>query len=195
MERGHITEVDKDTTIVPKSSDFIRLDIACGNALKEGFIGIDISPETQASVITDLEIYPWADIKDNSVGEINCSHYIEQVTDLRKFAAELYRILVPGGFVTIVAPYYSHRRATQDPTHKQMISEGTFFYWNKAWIDSNKLHHYNMNCNFDVLSTKFLFEPDWNTRSTLAKEWARQHYINVVMEIEVILMAIKNKEV
>lgn len=193
--RGHISEVGSGyEEITPTTSEdakpVLKLDLACGNNKKEGFIGIDCSSITQADRVMDLEKYPW-DIENDSVYEIHCSHYIEHVSDLRKFAAEIYRILIPGGRVTFHAPYYSSIRATQDPTHKNFISEATFLYWNKAWMDMNHLFHYGMNCNFAIISTKFQFDPAWNARATKAKEWARLHYINVVSDIEVTLQAIK----
>ncbi len=149
--RGHITEVDADCSALDlgKEKKFLKLDIACGNNKKEGFTGVDIAEETQCDWICNLNYYPWQykeivlrhesgiqhkglqKIEDSSVGEIFCSHYIEHVKDLRKFAAEIYRILIPGGRVTFVAPYYSSIRAMQDPTHVNFISEATFLYWKK----------------------------------------------------------------
>lgn len=206
--RGHISEVDPDFSKagnIDNPANFMRLDLACGNNKQEGFIGVDFSFETQADWICNLEAYPWKyaakstngilphTIPDNSVSEIFCSHYIEHVTDLRAFAAEIYRILIPQGRATFIAPYYSSIRAMQDLTHKNFISEATFLYWNKEWIDINKLSHYNMNCNFHLKSCKFRYAYEWNTKSNEAKEWGRRHYINVVEDIEVIMEAIKEK--
>ncbi len=206
--RGHITEVDADCS-AREQKKYLKLDIACGNSKKEGFIGIDIAEETQCDWICNLNYYPWQykeivkryeggcqykelyRIEDSSVGEIHCSHYIEHVKDLRKFAQEIYRILIPGGRVTFIAPYYSSIRAMQDPTHVNFISEATFLYWNKTWIEANKLSHYNMNCDFAVMNHRYIYNPEWASKSSAAKEFARKHYINVVADIEITLQAVK----
>lgn len=207
MSRGKIYDVDKDASEIRKEEqDFLRIDLACGNNCKPGFIGIDISPDTQAQYICNLEEYPWqwvtveefnrTDyafklIPENSVGEIFSSHYIEHVSDIKAFMEELYRIMIPDGIVTFIAPYYSSVRAMQDFTHKRFISENTFLYWDKEWIKANGLQHYNINCDFKATSIKYYYSPEWNNRAEIAKEYARKYYINVVMDMEIILRAIK----
>ncbi len=220
---GHITEHDPDCEVREKENEkpVVRLDLACGNNKKEGYIGVDRTHESQADFIADLEKYPWvmfeqkADnkppdqdtaqkagmygvlfdktglIQPNSVYEVHCSHYIEHVTDLIAFMEELHRVLIPGGRATFYAPYYSSIRAMQDPTHKQFISENTFLYYNRKWREVNKLTHYPITSDFDILSTKFLYSSDWRMRSMEAKEWARKHNINVVDDLEVVLQARK----
>lgn len=212
---GNITTYDEDCEVVEKKdkTKLLRLDIACGNNKKEGFIGLDFAFDTQADWWCDLNKYPWhymkiidklrkerktdgmvIKIEDDSVYEIHCSHFIEHVDDLKRFMEEIYRVLIPGGRITFYAPYYSSIRAMQDYTHKRFISEATFLYFNQNWIRENRLEHYDVKCNFAISSCKFLFDPEWNRRSDDAKEWARKHNINVVTDIEVVLSAIKEKE-
>ena len=209
-KRGHITKVDTDFAEfkITDVGNYARLDLACGNSKRDGFIGIDISKNTQADLICNLDDFIWSlfptnenetfnfldenyHIKDGSIDEIFCSHYVEHVLDLQCFANELYRIMKPNGKITFIAPYYSSIRAMQDPTHKNFISEATFLYWNRDWMQINGLSHYEINCNFAILSRKFVYSQEWILKSEVAKEYARQHYINVVSDIEVILQAIK----
>lgn len=219
---GHISEYDADCLKFEQQNDkpVIRLDLACGNNKKEGYLGVDVSKDTQADIIVDLERYPWViemkkdkngnwvtkdDLQDtelsffvsafaeNSVYEIHACHYIEHVSDLKAFMEEIYRIMIPGGRVIFYAPYYSSMRSIQDYTHKRFISESTFLYFDKKWLEYNGLGHYSIDCNFATLSTKFLFAKKWNTKSDDAKEWARQHFINVVEDIEIVLQTIKEK--
>src|ERR1044071_8447624 len=106
----------------------IRLDLACGNNKREGFIGIDQSLEkTQADVAHDLESYPWP-FSEGYADEVFCSHFIEHVVDLIAFMNEVWRVMKSGGTATFVAPYYTSVWAIQDPTHKRSISEQTFLY-------------------------------------------------------------------
>lgn len=165
-------------------SYLIKLDLGCGDRCKEGFKGVDISPDVKPDFVHDLNVYPYP-FGDSSVFEIFCSHFIEHVGNLKRFMEEVWRMLVPLGLVTFVAPYYSSIRAWQDYTHVRPVSEHTFLYFNKEWMDANKLQHYGVRCDFDILRTKYIYAPDWEVRADQAREWAREHYINVVQDIEV----------
>lgn len=211
MGLGKLQDYDKDCSLIEDekcSENVLRLDLGCGKSKKEGFIGVDISHDTDADIIIDLNLYPWIpdtfngsfppaeiqqniEIPDSSVFEIHCSHFIEHVVDLVAFMAEIHRILIPGGIITFYAPYYTSIRAWQDPTHRREISENTFLYFSKKWMELNKLTHYNINVDFDTMSTKFLYGQEWRTKSDEAKEWARRHYFNVVDDIEIVMKAIK----
>ena len=215
MSLGKITDVDKDAEIIEKEpSDLLRLDIACGNNKQPGFIGIDISDKSQADVIANLSDTMWTIspsdncedrvkqklqkhldermfLNDNSVGEIFCSHFIEHVYSIKDFMEECWRIMASSALMHIIAPYYTSIRATQDFTHVRSISENTFLYFTKKWIEANKLEHYDINCNFNIDSIKYIYYPEWAIRSKQAQEYARQHSFNVVMDINVILRAIK----
>ena len=87
-----------------KKDEELKIDLACGQNKKDGFIGVDIAPGDGVDLVHDLNKYPWP-FKDNSVTAINISHYIEHVPDLIKFMNELHRIMKVGGTCEIVAPY------------------------------------------------------------------------------------------
>jgi hypothetical protein len=48
-----------------------------------------------------------------------------------------------------------------------------------------------LNCDFELMHTRYYYNPEWGVRSEQAKEWARMHYWNVLKQIEVDLKAIK----
>ncbi len=181
----------EDFGVAEAPSYLIKLDLACGNNKKFGFIGVDISPDVKPDIVADLNIYPWTWVEDNSVFEIFSSHFIEHVKSIESFMDECWRILVPMGTIHIIAPYYSSIRAWQDPTHVRPISEHTFLYYSKEWRGANKLEHYNIKSNFEKVNERYYYNPDWESRADSAREWARQHYINTVADIEVTLKAIK----
>ena len=58
--------------------DKTKIDLACGDAKKEGFFGVDIADIEGVDLVHDLTVYPWP-IEDNIADEINCSHYIEHI--------------------------------------------------------------------------------------------------------------------
>jgi len=169
----------------------MKLDIACGQNKQKGFKGVDIAPGEGVDFVVDLEKFPWESFKDNSIEEIHCSHYIEHVPDLMKFMDEIWRICENDAKVTFIAPYHASIRAWQDPTHKRAISEATFLYFNKDWRVANKLDHYPIKCNFNNEKIVAFFNPPWDKKSEEARQFAAQHYWNVVSDILVELRAIK----
>ena len=168
-----------------KLIDQVKLDLACGQNKTEGYFGVDIAPGEKVDAVVDLEKYPWP-IRTNSAEEIVCNHYLEHVTDLMAFMNEVYRILKPGGKITIVSPYYTSMRCWQDPTHKHAISEATFLYYNKGWRDTNKLDHYPIDCDFDY-TYGYVVAPEWANRSDEARSFAIKYYWNVVSDIQAVL--------
>lgn len=188
MSKGKTHEVDEDISPIIKEGR--RLDLACGKNKRKGFEGIDISKDTDADIVFSLGKYPWP-IENNSVIEIYCSHYIEHVQEINVFMHELHRICKPGALVSFLAPYYSSIRAMQDFTHKRVISEHTFSYFSQRWLKINKLDHYDIECNFDIQTIKYIYAAEWKNRAEPAKEYARKYNINVVEDIEITLRVVK----
>ena len=181
----------------------INIDLACGANKKEGFLGVDIADVKGVDVVHNLTKYPWP-FEDNSVDEINCSHYVEHIPHenlrgileesnsfeefkekaleidrdgLIKFMNEVYRILKPKGRALITAPHYMSIRAFGDPTHVRYVGDFSFYYFNKDWMEVNKLQHYGIECDFDIKFSYFIsndlslkseevqqkaFKEDWN---------------------------------
>lgn len=153
----------------------LKLDLACGQNPREGFEGVDIYPG--AKHVMNVLTFPWP-WDTSSVDEIHCSHFLEHIpmiyvnefgTEvpcgsswpnpktgvqepaqdlLFRFMDEVYRVLKPGGIMTIIVPNARHNRAFQDPTHRRFFVAETFFYFFKAFRDMNKLDHYNVKSNF-----------------------------------------------
>ena len=189
----------------------LKIDLACGDNKKEGFVGIDIVKTSSADYVMDLTQYPW-NIESNSVEEINCSHYIEHIphdtVNLKKlikdcntfeefklkiedhdqkdgfikFFNEIYRILKPDGKVTIVAPYYTSIRAFGDPTHTRYIGDWSFLYLNKEWRNVNKLGHYGIETNFDAKCSYYISN-EMTLKSEEVRTNAFQHYWNAIDDI------------
>jgi hypothetical protein len=190
----------------PKAAEPLRLSLACGDRVPEGFKGVDIAKTKSTTYVQDLLKFPWTQFKDNSVDEIEISHFVEHIPHgdgyhdpFFQFFDEVYRILKPAefdpanpniptkGFVNIVSPYYSSMRAWQDPTHQRAISEASFLYLNKEWRVTNLLDHYPVTCDFDF-SYGYVMNPLWQTRNQETQSFAIQNYINAVSDIQVMLI-------
>lgn len=204
---GKAKSAKKATTATkPKEEKVLKLSLACGDNKPEGFMGVDIAKTPAVDYVQDLMKFPWSQFKDNSVDEIEISHYVEHIPHgdgyhdpFFQFFDEIWRILKPAefdpanpniatkGIVRIVSPYYSSMRAWQDPTHQRAISEASFLYLNKEWRVANKLDHYDVSCDFDF-SYGYIVNPNWANRSQESQAFAIQWYINAVSDIQVMLV-------
>jgi hypothetical protein len=202
MPKKSVSKVAKKPA---KKDKVIKLSLACGNNKPEGFLGVDIAKTKSSDYVQDLLKFPWKQFKDNSVDEIECSHFVEHIPHgngyndpFFQFFDEIHRILKPAefspdnpnipikGFASITCPYYSSMRAWQDPTHQRAISEASFLYLNKKWREDQHLDHYPVKCDFDF-SYGYAVSPDWQNRSDDTRNFATAHYINIVNDIQVIL--------
>jgi len=176
--------------------DPYKLDLGCGRNLQPGFTGVDIvgKPETDADIVHNLFFdFPWP-FKDNSIKEVFSSHVIEHLPHgdgyhdpFFQFFDELYRILKPGGIARFVVPYFTSVRAIQDPTHMRSIGEPTFFYLSKAWRKMNKLEHYPIKCDFDLVKVDHAISEEFVGKAQDAITYQAMHMWNVVTDVSVIL--------
>lgn len=196
----------------------IRLDIGSGKSKLEGFKGIDIADVTDYRA--DLFKFPWP-LEDESVAEANCAHFVEHIPHLEApdihpdgsisaplrwqkslkewgfvrdlwfdFWEEIHRILVPGGIVKIQVPYYSSGRADQDPTHLRRMCEASFCYLDQNWFEANNLC-YPYAGDFELVKTSSCVNAAFEARSTEALSWMKDHDLNIVDDISVVVKARK----
>jgi len=166
----------------------IKIDLACGQNKQPDHIGVDIAGD--CDIKHDLfNNFPYP-FEDNYADEIFSSHFIEHIPmeylngkdKLFCFVDECYRILKPGGKLTLVFPSAMSTRAFQDPTHRRFIPAATAYYFNKQWREVNKLDHYNVICDFDFQIGEAI-NGNWINRSNDAKMFANQNYWNVIDDL------------
>ena len=170
--------------------DTLKLDLACGQSKREGFVGVDRSALPGVDVVCDLETFPWP-WADDSVQEIFCSHYVEHTRDLIAFMNEVYRVCQDGATVTLVHPYLKSVRAFQDPAHVRFIPEQTWAYFSREWRTVNKLDHYPITAHFDPITIVAIYAPPWHLKSDEARQFAVTHYWDVIQDLTVTLMVKK----
>lgn len=173
----------------------VKLDLGCGSNKKAGYTGVDFVKTDDSDVVHDLKVYPWP-WEDSSVDEIHCSHFLEHLSGRERidFMNECYRILKPGKQLVIITPYWTSCRAVQDPTHVwPPICENTFLYFNKLWMEGNKLTHGDyalIQCDFDF-GYGFVMDPDIAVRNIEFQQQAQKHKVNAIMDIYVTLTSKK----
>jgi len=154
----------------------LNLDLGCGQNPREGFEGVDLYGD-KAKHKVDLFKFPWP-FADNSVDEINSSHFLEHIparevegrdlvfpqgaadrTNVERFLGqdmlfafmdECYRIMKVDAWMNVVVPSGRSSRAFWDPTHRRFFQQETFLYFNAEWRKLNSLDHYRANSNFAV---------------------------------------------
>jgi predicted SAM-dependent methyltransferase len=105
---------------------------------------------------------------------------------LFRFMDEVYRILIPGGKIKIIAPYYASARHMQDPTHVRSIGGETLLYFMKDWRKANGLDHYKVNCDF-TFTYWFNIKSEYSMKHEEQRNFAMSHYWNIIDDIDATL--------
>jgi predicted SAM-dependent methyltransferase len=167
-----------------------RIDLACGQRKREGFLGVDAVATEGVDVVCDLTEFPWP-FESGCAEEVHCSHYVEHTPDLVAFMDELWRICKDGARVTIVHPYLKSDEAFQDPTHRRFISDRTWWYFNREWREKAGVGHYPMRSDFDVESVDHEYVEPWDEKPPVEQLYAVVHHWNVLRDLTVVLRARK----
>jgi hypothetical protein len=162
----------------------VKLNLGCGDALKEGWTNVDLVATKEDVFQWDLRTpWPW---DDNSVEEAFSAHFIEHLESMERchFWNELYRVLQPGAKVQIHVPHWSSGRSYGDPTHKwPPVSEAHFFYLRKEWRDQNAPHTNSiLKCDFEA-TWGYGMSPDISTRNVEYQQFAVNNYREAVWDI------------
>jgi SAM-dependent methyltransferase len=97
------------------------LDVGCGSSKYPGAVGLDISADTDADVVHNLDERPFP-FDDDSFDQILMQDVIEHVAEPVKLMEELHRISRPGARIQLRTPHFSSVLAYGDPTHKHYFS-------------------------------------------------------------------------
>ena len=105
-----------------------KLMIGAGIDNRPGWVTLDIVPCEGIDVVHDLDVFPYP-FETSEISYIFAKHVVEHLTDIVKVMEECHRILKPNGFFEIIVPYYKHRNAYTDPTHKHFFTKYTMDYF------------------------------------------------------------------
>jgi SAM-dependent methyltransferase len=132
-------EADATVRLVPRARDFLGrltephqfdlfptgpgavLDVGCGSAKVSGAVGLDISPDTAADIVHDLDEFPYP-IDSSSFDQILLQDVLEHVREPIRLFEELHRIARPGARIQLRTPHFSSALAYGDPTHRHYFS-------------------------------------------------------------------------
>jgi len=186
----------------------LRLDLGCGpNKRTDGeWVGVDVLPfDGKVDMVMDIvrtragvqewqtlgrpksdgydlfERWPWA---DNSVDEVNCSHFLEHLERKERvfFFNELYRVMKPEAKAQITIPHWASNRSYGDLTHSwPPVAEMLWYYLDKNWRSQNA-PHLCLNCDFNVTWGYTMAQP-WPSRAPDVQAQALAHYREVAQDM------------
>ena len=106
-----------------------KIEIGCGNDKSEGFIGIDISENSDADIIRDIKDgLPFCDNSAEYVKAISILEHFDN-DNFVKVMKEIWRVLKNKGILEIVVPDSMTDKGFKDPTHKMHFTRATFSYF------------------------------------------------------------------
>jgi len=99
-----------------------KLNLGCGNDIKQGWINVDRFKNKGVDVVHDLETFPYP-FKTNSVDKILLDNTLEHLEPFEKVLFECQRILKPNGKLIIYVPFFSNP-GSFIPQHKHWFRLG-----------------------------------------------------------------------
>ena len=129
------------------------LDVGCGKRkIKPEAIGFDVSPDSAADHVWNLDRYPWP-LESGQFDRIYMSHIIEHLDDPMHAMAEVYRVATDGADVFVTTPHFSSHNSYIDPTHKRHLAAASFEYFTGKDFPTFAGSPYR----FDIVSVELTF--------------------------------------
>lgn len=172
--------------VVPEPAKPIRVDLGCGTRKRDGFLGVDSIAFDGVDVVLDIgkDRWPWG---DDSVEELHASHVVEHLKPAERIhlVNEAYRVLKPGGKMTIIVPHWCASRAYGDLTHQwPPVVEFWFYYLNAEWRATNAPHNRDYKCDFSSTWGYSLHPSMTQGRSQEFVQFATQAYKEVCQDLQ-----------
>ena len=120
-----------------------KLNIGCGLDFLPNAINHDLTKfDKRVNVAHDLNVFPWP-WKDGQFDEVIAKAVLEHLDcDLVHSLNEIWRILKPGGLVTLKLPHWRSDLAHQDPTHRWFFSVKAFEQFDQRTPRGKQYAHY-----------------------------------------------------
>lgn len=106
----------------------MRYHLACGSNYMDGWVNVDLNPDSSVDLCLDLSKFPWK-IESNSASAVLAEHIIEHFDTIGRiiFYHEIFRICKNGAEVTIKVPHHRHPNALGVDDHKLgVFTKSTF---------------------------------------------------------------------
>lgn len=105
------------------------LNLGSGPIPLHDHVNLDLIPYPGVDVVHDLNFrWPFLPARFSS---ITASHIVEHLISLVFFFNEAWRVLQPGGSISITVPWFAGRWAAGDPFHLHNFNHATFDPWTR----------------------------------------------------------------
>jgi hypothetical protein len=139
-------------------NQYAKIDLCGGHSKEPGYTSVDLE---NGDVTADLnERWPFA---DNSVGVFRAHDALEHMKDPIHVMKEIYRCLVPGGWLLSLTPSTDGRGAFQDPTHVSFWNSNSFWYYTRA----QQARYINTPVRFQLNHLKNFFPTPWHEQHNI----------------------------
>lgn len=184
-----------------------KLNLGCGQNMKEGYVNVDKFDSFSPDVVWDLEVTPWP-FESNSVEEISMYHVLEHLgaqTDVFfGVMKELYRVCAPGALIRLAVPHPRSEVYAADPTHVRPINLRVLELFsmkkNREWKEngsSNSPLAVYLGIDLEVVDLSYTLTTHWFKKYQQGEltdediEFAMRTYYDVAEEIKIDLRAVK----
>jgi predicted SAM-dependent methyltransferase len=111
----------------------MKLNLGCGDRLRDGYINIDNRPTGIPFGALWRDVLRGLPFSDEVVDEIYSENFLEHIpqTEVIWMMNEMHRVMKPGGTMTHLVPRAGSTNFYQDPTHLSHWIEDTLTYFRK----------------------------------------------------------------
>lgn len=103
--------------------------------------------------------------RDSSIGVVRAHDLLEHLPDKVQTMNEIWRVLVPGGWLFSLTPSTDGRGAFQDPSHVSWWNENSFWYYTKA---AYAKYVPAIHCRFRAARLRTYFPTQWQQDNKIA---------------------------
>lgn len=165
-----------------------RINLGAGRTYLPGFVNVDIAPWADVSVDLDRDPLPFG---SDSADLVFSAHTLEHVENYLGVLDEIHRVLRHGGWLLLTLPYVTLTEYhLVNPYHRRGFSEYSFDFFDPDKLQGSAVER--PRATFRQVFHTFRYLPEFTDRSPRRQAWSRRHLLNVVREISIGLLAIKD---
>lgn len=130
----------------------MKLNLGCGNDIRNGWKNLDISKTDGVDVVHDLNELPLP-FENETFDIILCKDVLEHV-NYHPLINDIYRILKPRGFLIIRVPHFTSKSNYGDSTHINKFSANSFYFF----TEKKKFGYKRESRIFSGIKIRIMFE-------------------------------------
>lgn len=141
-----------------------KLNLGCGNDIKEGFDNVDVQIDKRIFKSFDLNTFPYP-LNSNHYDYVLIKQVLEHLFEIPKVMDEIYRVCKNKAIIRIEVPYYNNKGSYNDIEHIHYFSDITFecFVDERTRVDKKKRFRIKSMELTPTLAGKFLIS-NWLRR-------------------------------